>query len=83
MAYVCEGDEPGHTTKHGFIDKKGRYVCELPPQCTAAGRFRNGLCPVRLKKGKGEEVLYVDRTGRVAVRPPAGYRFEVMFPGEP
>jgi hypothetical protein len=80
LARFVRTADSGRQIRDGFIDKVGRYVCELPP-CTGVGCFQGGLCPVALKKGNQEEVVYVDRQGRVALRPPQGCRLVMMFPG--
>jgi hypothetical protein len=80
LARFVRTADGGRQVRDGFIDKVGRYVCELPP-CTSVGLFQGGLCPVALKKGNQEEVVYVDRQGRVALRAPERCRFVVMFPG--
>lgn len=80
LARFVKTADSGCQIRDGFIDKVGRYVCELPP-CTGVGCFQGGLCPVALKRGNQEEVVYVDRKGRVALRPPERCRFVVMFPG--
>lgn len=62
----------GLSEKCGFVDRAGRLVIE--PQFDAAGRFSEGLAPVRV--GPNEKVLgdpdagkwgYVDKTGRLAL----------------
>ena len=58
LAAACGAD-----LLYGFIDPDGKWA--IPPKFDAAGAFRDGLCPVRLKKRWG----YIDRTGATIIEP--------------
>lgn len=80
LAFFTTTNSDGEDVKKGFIDATGRYRIELPA-CNLTADFRNGLCAVELHEGGTEKIVYIDRVGQIAIRPPAGCRFYVMFPG--
>jgi hypothetical protein len=54
--------------KRGGIDSNGRFVIE--PRYEMAGKFSNGMMPVRLPKGQSdyfEKWIYVDASGKQAI----------------
>lgn len=58
----------------GYIDKTGKWV--IKPQFAYASSFRDGLAPVKLRPGKGEdwivgreETTFIDKTGKAVFKP--------------
>jgi len=69
--------------QRGFIDRTGKFRITAGPDWEVVGSFRDGLCAVGIDDGSRRgKVVYIDRAGRVALRPPPGCRFIYSFPGE-
>ncbi len=64
--------------KWGYVDTEGRFVIE--PAYTSAGDFAEGLAGVTTGPWPHETLVYIDRTGRVKLRPEAVAGFTICHP---